>query len=156
MSAFSTRVLPLALLGLVATVVAGALTWSVLASNRLPDGPADLVYDKAACAACGMHVGEPAFAAQAITKDGRVHAFDDPGCLLLWIAEQRPDLHSMHFRHHAEARWIPAARTGFIAMDKTPMGFGLAAVDLGTASAIDVDAAKEKCLARAGGHGGGR
>ena len=156
MNSFTTRILPLLLLLVVLGIVGGAVTWSVLASAKLPDGPAELVYDKAACAACGMHVGEPAFAAQATTTDGRVHAFDDPGCLFLWLEEQQPALHSLFFRHHREARWLSREAVGFVAVTPTPMGFGWAAVDGHTHGVIDFDECKRRCLQRATGHGAGR
>ena len=132
------------------------VTWSILASGKLGSGPADVVWDKAACAACGMHVGEPPFAAQLTTKDGRVHVFDDPGCLFLWVDEHRPDVHTTWFRHHADNRWIARASVGFVTADRTPMGFGLAAVDGSTRGAIDCDEAARKCRELAGGHGDGR
>ncbi|MFY9341735.1 MAG: hypothetical protein WAT39_04555 [Planctomycetota bacterium] len=156
MSTFSTRILPLAMLAVVGAIVVGAIAWSVLASAKLPDGPAELVWDKAACAACGMHVGEPAFAAQATTKDGRVHAFDDPGCLFVWLDEQKPDLHSVYFRHHREDRWLARGAVGFVAVTPTPMGFGVAAVDGTAAGAIDFDECRRRCSERAAGHGGTR
>lgn len=155
MSTFSDRLLPAALLAVVVAVVGGAVAWSVVASSKLPDGPADVVWDKAACAACGMHVGEPPFAAQLIDQGGRLHTFDDPGCLFLFVAEHHPAVHGIWFRHHAEARWIGADKVAFALVDKTPMGFGLAAVDLGTPGAIEHDEARRRCLARTG-HGGGR
>jgi hypothetical protein len=155
MSAFTTRVLPFLLVGLVLTIVGGAVAYSVFAStDELDDGPVDIVFDKAACAACGMHVGEPPFAAQLTTKDGKTHAFDDPGCLFLYVAEQHPDVHSTWFRHHAEDRWIAADRVAFVPIEKTPMGFGIGAVDVGTKGAIDLDEARRKCLDRTSGHGG--
>jgi hypothetical protein len=154
MSTISTRILPLLLLGLVATIVVGAVTYSVLASAKLDDGPAEIVWDKAACAACGMHVGEPPFAAQLTTKDGTTHAFDDPGCLFLFVDERHPDVHSMFFRHHREDRWIARDAVAFTAVAPTPMGFGFAAVDVGTAGALDYDEVRAKCLLRATGHGG--
>lgn len=154
MTRFGTRVLPFLLLGTVLIAVGGAVTYSVMASTATDDGPVDIVWDKAACAACGMHVGEPAFAAQATTTDGRTHAFDDPGCLFLWIEEQHPQLRSVWFRHHDEARWIARDRVGFVVADKTPMGFGLAAVDATAPGTIDHDEAKRRCLARTSGHGG--
>jgi len=154
MNSFSTRFLPLALLALVVTIVGAAVTWSVVASAKLPDGPADIVWDKAACAACGMHVGEPPFAAQATTKDGRVHAFDDPGCLFLWLDEQRPDVHTMFFRHHREPRWLARHAVAFVAVTPTPMGFGFGAIDAGTPGAIDFDECRRRCVDHATGHGG--
>lgn len=153
MNTFSSRLLPIALLALVLIAVASAVVWSVVASAKLPDGPAELVWDKAACAACGMHVGEPPFAAQATTKDGRVHAFDDPGCLFLWLDEQRPDVHSVFFRHHREDRWIARDRVGFVAVTPTPMGFGFGAVDGNAPGAIDHDTCRARVLARTSGHG---
>lgn len=156
MSTFVTRILPLSLLLFVLTIVGGAIAYTVLASAKLPDGPADLVFDKAACTACGMHVGEPGFAAQATTKDGRVHAFDDPGCLFLWLEEQRPDVHTLFFRHSREARWLARDGVGFVPQDKTPMGFGFAAVDLQTPGAIDFDECRRRCLERTTGHGAKR
>ena len=154
MSSFTTRWLPVALLTVVLGAVGTAVAWSVVASGKLPDGPADLVWDKTACAACGMHVGEPEFAAQATTKDGRVHAFDDPGCLVLWIEEQRPDLHSVFFRHRSEPRWIARDRTGFVPVEVSPMGFGFAAVDASAPGALDYDVYRARVLARTSGHGG--
>lgn len=156
MSAFVTRVLPLSLLGVVVAVIGGAVTWSVFASGKLPDGPATIVFDKAACVACGMHVGEPAFAAQVTTKDGRVHAFDDPGCLFLWLDEQKPEVHSMFFRHHREDRWLSSSAVAFVPVTPTPMGFGLAAVDDDSAGAIGLEAARRHCIDKATGHGGGK
>ena len=154
MSTFSDRLLPAALLAVVVVVVGGAVTWSVLASNKLPDGPADVVYDKAACAACGMHVGEPPFAAQLIDQSGRLHAFDDPGCLFLFVAEQQPAIHTVFFHHHTEPRWIAERDVAFLPVEKSPMGFGLAATDASTRGAIDCDEARRKCLERTSGHGG--
>lgn len=148
------RVLPYLLLGVVLSVVGGAIAWSVLASSKLPDGPVDIVWDKAACAACGMHVGEPPFAAQLTTTDGRTHAFDDPGCLFLWVEEHRPEVHTIYFRDHRSDRWIAESRVAFVPIEPSPMGFGLGAVDVGTPGAIGLDAARAKCLERLGGHGG--
>ena len=151
---FTTNVLPLLMLTIVLGIVGGAIAWSVAASTHLADGPVDLVWDKAACAACGMHVGEPPFAAQLLTKDGRTHAFDDPGCLYLYVAEQHPDVHAIWFHHCREDRWIAADKVGFVAIDKTPMGFGLGAVDTGTKDAIGGDEARRRCLERTSAHGG--
>lgn len=154
MKGFGVRVLPFLLLATVLAIVGGAVAYTVLATTATSDGPVDIVWDKAACAACGMHVGEPPFAAQVNTTDGRTHAFDDPGCLFLWLEEQRPEVRSVYFHHHKEQRWIPRDQVAFVPADKTPMGFGLAAVDGGTPGAIDLDEARRRCLARTSGHGG--
>lgn len=154
MSRTVTHVLPFLLLGVVVTVIGGAVAYSVAASAKPSEGPFDVVWDKAACAACGMHVGEPGFAAQLTTKDGHEYSFDDPGCMFLFVAEQHPDVHSMFFHHNRENRWIPANDVGFVAIEKTPMGFGIAAVAAGTKDSIGLDEARRKCLERTSGHGG--
>ena len=75
-------------------------------SVDLPEGPVDVVWDKAPCAACSMHVGEPPYAAQLTTTAGRTHVFDDPGCLFLWLDENEVEIHSMYFRHVDEERCL--------------------------------------------------
>lgn len=154
MSTFLNRVLPFSLLGLVLAIVGGAIAWSLMASGKLPEGPVDVVWDKAACAACGMHVGEPPFAAQLTTKAGQTHVFDDPGCLFLFVEEHKPDVHSAYFRDHRADRWIARERVAFAPIQQTPMGFGIGAVDAGTPGAIGLDEARRKCLERTSGHGG--
>jgi hypothetical protein len=138
----------MALLALVLAAVGGAFAFSLAVAGALPDGPVDVVWDKAPCSACGMHVGEPSFAAQLTTTDGTTHAFDDPGCLFLWVDEHAPEVHASWFRHWQEPRWIAGDTAAFVATEPTPMGFGLAAVDAGTPGAIDVAAARVLCLDR--------
>lgn len=150
----SARFLPIALLAVVLVTIGAAVAYSVAAASKVPDGPVDVVWDKAACAECGMHVGEPAFAAQLTTEDGRTQAFDDPGCLFLYVATHRPAVHSMYFHDHGSARWLAADEVAFAAIEQTPMGFGFGAVPAGTPGAQSLGVAREKCLERLYGRGG--
>ncbi len=125
---------------LVLAVLAGAAAFAVCASERLPDAPQPIVWDREACAHCHMHVGEPAFAAQAIDQDGRVHNFDDPGCLLAWRTTH-PAPARVWFHHMSEDRWIPIDRVAFVPVPRSPMGYALGAVDAGTPGALSVAAA---------------
>ena len=154
MSRLGTHVLPFLLLGVVLTTIGGMVTFAVFASGKPSAGPFEVVWDKTPCAACGMHVGEPPFAAQLTTQDGATHAFDDPGCLFLFVAEQQPAIHTVFFHHHSEPRWIAERDVAFLPVEKSPMGFGLAATDVSTRGAIDCDEARRKCLERTSGHGG--
>lgn len=156
MSKFTTNVLPLLLLGVVLSVVGGAILHTVTASSKPPDGPVAIAWDKAACVACGMHVGEPPFAAQLTDKNGKTVAFDDTGCLFAYVDQEKPDVHAIYFRHHREDRWVSAEQVAFVPIEVTPMGFGLGAVDAGTAGSIGYDEARRKCLLRVSGHGDGR
>lgn len=126
--------------GLVLMAMVG-LGFAVAWAERPLEGPAPVAWDREACAHCRMHVGEPGFAAQLQTKDGRVLNFDDPGCLLRYEAEAHPEVHAEYFHHVAEDRWLPRERTAFLRADPTPMGYGLGAVERGTAGTISPEAA---------------
>ena len=121
--------------GGVVLALVGALGMALAWTEQLPDGPAPVAWDREACAHCRMHVGEPAFAAQLQLTDGRVLHFDDPGCLLRYEAEARPQVHAAWFHHVREDRWIPGARVAFVSVQPTPMGYGAGAVDAGEAGA---------------------
>ncbi|MGE3171678.1 MAG: hypothetical protein AB7O97_03570 [Planctomycetota bacterium] len=140
------RILPLVFGGLVVAVAAGAVWFAVSATGTLPDGPVDVIWDKAACAHCSMHMGEPAFAAQLTTTAGETMLFDDPGCLFLHVAAARPPVHAAWFHHMHEDRWIAAAAVAFAPTSPTPMGFGWGAVDADTAGAVGLEVARDRVL----------
>ena len=89
---YMTRRKVLATLVPVAIVTALALGVAALAGVFEPtvSGPQPIVWDHETCAECGMHIGNPAYAAQIQTREGRVLNFDDPGCLLLYVAREHP------------------------------------------------------------------
>lgn len=121
--------------GGVVLALVGALALALSWTEGLPDGPVPVAWDREACAHCRMHVGEPAFAAQLQLTDGRVLHFDDPGCLLRYEAEVRPQVHAAWFHHVREDRWIPGARVAFVPVHPTPMGYGAGAVEVGAPDA---------------------
>jgi hypothetical protein len=127
---------PLKLAGaLVAAAAAVALGLALRDAQRLPDTPPPVAWDRAACAHCHMLVGEPGTAAQLVAKDGASVVFDDPGCLVRFIAERRPVVHKLWLHHHDEERWLEPGAAGFIA-GATPMGFGWVTVDRAVAGAM--------------------
>ncbi|HTM23198.1 MAG TPA: hypothetical protein VL172_21905 [Kofleriaceae bacterium] len=123
---------------LLIAAAAVTLVWlQVVRSNRLPDEPQPIAWDREPCAECRMHIGEPGFAAQLVLDDGRVLNFDDPGCLLKYVREQQPRIHRAWVHHRTDDRWLPLDQAGFVAADHSPMGYKLAAVDPGTPGARD-------------------
>src|SRR5690242_12190335 len=94
-----TGALLLAFAGLVAL---GGLGYALYRAQRLPEGPQPIAWDREACAHCHMHIGEPRFAAQLQTEDGRVLNFDDPGCLLAYDAAEHPRSRAVYFHHLRE------------------------------------------------------
>jgi hypothetical protein len=133
--------------GAAGLLVVVGLGFAVAWTERPPEGPVEVAWDKEACAHCRMHVGEPGFAAQLQLKDGRVLFFDDPGCLLRYEAMARPEVHAVYFHHHSEERWLPRERTAFLRVDSTPMGFGLGAVEVGTPDSLSLEMARSSLRA---------
>lgn len=119
---------------------------TLLAPGRAESGPVPIVWDKTACAWCRMHIGEPAFAAQLQTADGRVLDFDDPGCLFEYLAENQPWVEAMYFHHVDEDRWLKAPAVGFVLRTPTPMGYGLAAVSPDHPGALSFEQARQRIL----------
>ena len=103
--------------------------------HSVPDAPSAIDSDHEACAHCKMLIGDPRFAAQLVTDDGDMLDFDDPGCLLRYVADAHPAVHRMFFRDSHGARWLVAPSVAFVATP-TPMGYGYAAVDLTTPGAV--------------------
>jgi copper chaperone NosL len=138
---------------LVAVAAAGALVVALVAlavarSGGVPDGPQPVVWNREPCGHCRMLVGEPGFAAQLITSDGTVVAFDDPGCLLRFLDERRPAVHRLWFHRHDGDGWLGPDEVAFRREAQTPMGYGLAAVERGAPGALDLEAARAWVRAR--------
>lgn len=120
----------------VALVLAGGLALALHRAGSLPDGPEPISWDREACAHCHMLIGEPAFAAQVIDEDGRVFAFDDPGCLLAFSSTRAMRSHAVWFHEVGADRWLRAETTGFVEVAQSPMGYRLGAVPANTTGAL--------------------
>lgn len=141
------RARQLAFATVAAAVVVVGLRGLVKWGNALPDGPEPIAWDRVACARCRMLVSEPAFAAQLQTRRGEVLPFDDPGCLLLHLEEEHPEVHAIYLHHRHEERWLPRERVAFVLSGPSPMGYDLGAVERGQAGALDWEAALERLRA---------
>ena len=116
----------------------------VLRGRPLPDEPVAIVWNREPCAHCHMLVGEPAFAAQLVTRAGDVVVFDDPGCLLRYLAEHKPEVHRIWFHDSTADRWLSPDDVGFVGGAPTPMNYGWAAVPAATPGAIALDDARRR------------
>jgi hypothetical protein len=124
--------------------VAGLVAMLVLRGRPLPDGPVDIVWNREPCAHCHMLVGEPAFAGEIVTTAGDVVVFDDPGCLVRYLEERKPEVHRIWFHDSTRDRWLSADEVGFVAGATTPMNYGLAAVPSATPGAIALDVMRRR------------
>ncbi len=132
-----------------------AVAYAFVRYNRvtLPEGPVPVVWDREVCTYCKMHVGDPRFASQLQTSGGEVLNFDDPGCLFDYLETHQPAVHALYFRNHRADEWLSEAEVGFIEVQDSPMGYGLAAVPKGSPDAQGIDWARAWVRARS--HSGG-
>lgn len=134
----------------VAAVVLAALGALLARAQQAPSGVEPVAWDRAACAHCRMHVGDPRFAAQLQTEEGDVLNFDDPGCLLRYALERRPRVRAMYFHDVRDDRWWARDEVGFVPMAPTPMGYGFAATRRGAPGAMSYEEAFARVTAREG------
>lgn len=111
-----------------AALAAGVLGLVLAHLAAPPSGPIEPAWDRVACARCRMLVSDPAFAAQLHDAAGEVRFFDDPGCLLRFRAEAPDPAARAWFHDSRSESWLAEAEVGFVRVDETPMGHGLAAV----------------------------
>lgn len=142
-SAGATKVILAAVAVLLVSIV-------LIRLNRvsLPEGPVPVVWDREVCEHCKMHIGDPRFAAQLQAANGTVMSFDDPGCLAAYLNAHPMELHAIYFRDHEGHQWLSQSEAGFVPVDDSPMGYGIAAVTHDTPGARDWEWARERALER--------
>jgi copper chaperone NosL len=111
----------------------GVLVGLVLVLACSPRGPKDIRYGEELCDYCHMAITDPAFAAQLVTRTGKVHVFDDIGDLAAFTTEGRVPAEEVYgiwvnlFLHPADR--TPVDDAVFLQSDRlrSPMSSGLAA-----------------------------
>jgi copper chaperone NosL len=113
------------------TSVAAAATVAMLACAA--PGPGVIHYDTDACDHCRMTISDPKFAAQLVTRTGKIYRFDDPACLASFVASgpvpERDTLGIwLNDYAHPESR-VSSTDAVFVVSDqvRAPMNGGVAA-----------------------------
>lgn len=132
---------PRALAGLLTLVVLLIIGLAVHRAQALPEGPQLVGWDREGCAECHMLISDRHFAAQLQTATGEVLNFDDPGCLMTYVADQHPKIHALYFRDSRSGEWLSAEEAGFVPTAQSPMGYGLACVRKTSPGAISYSGA---------------
>ena len=137
----------LAMAGAVLAAIVGA---AVLLNESAAgaSGPQPIAWDKEACTECHMHISAARYAAQLITDTGEARSFDDPGCMLSYLAREKTAVQTLYFHHEKADRWLSAPQVAFVTLPGSPMGYDLGAVDVGTAGALTLADAKARVAAR--------
>lgn len=95
-----------------------------------PPEPAPILLDEDACSYCRMAISERRYAAELVTREGRVERFDDAGCLAAWLREHgRPEGAAAFVTDYRTGDWLAAEAATYVASPAlpTPMRSGLAA-----------------------------
>jgi copper chaperone NosL len=121
-------------------ILAGlAMPMMILAIHRaqaVSDGPQPIAWDQEACAECHMLISERGFAAQLQTTSGQTLNFDDPACLMMYVARQHPSVRAVYFRDSESTRWLRSDEAAFVRSAQSPMGRGLEAVSSSRSGAL--------------------
>ena len=95
--------------------------------------PGAIHYDSDSCDHCRMTISDPAFAAQLVTRTGKVYRFDDPACLASFVTSgttAAAEVHSVWANDHAHPGVpVNAQDAVFVSSDRirAPMNGGIAA-----------------------------
>lgn len=119
----------------------GALIAALTLSACGSAGPGIIHYDVDTCDYCRMTIADARFAAQIVTRTGKLYRFDDPGCVVSFLASNKipaTDIRSIWLNDHAnpETR-VNANDAVFVVSDriKAPMNGGMAAFGTPAAAA---------------------
>ncbi len=100
--------------------------------DKKPVGAAaQMHWDRDMCERCKMAISERRFAAQVIDpRTGKVYKFDDLGCAVLWMDEEKIPWREKAILWITDAKtgeWIDARKALYMEGAITPMAYGLAA-----------------------------
>jgi copper chaperone NosL len=114
-------------------VLTAMLLAAFATSGCAAPAPGPIHYDSDACDHCRMTISQPAFAAQLVTRTGKVYRFDDPACLAAFVVSARvaaADVHSIWTNDYAHPDTRLAVEEAvFVVSDRirAPMNGGMAA-----------------------------
>ncbi len=103
-----------------------------LGCEKKPIGEAaQMHWDRDMCERCKMAISERKYAVQIINPtNGKVYKFDDIGCAVLWLDEEKipwKDKAIIWITDAKTGKWIDAKKAQYTDDSITPMAFGFAA-----------------------------
>ncbi|MBA1421085.1 MAG: hypothetical protein FAF03_09610 [Epsilonproteobacteria bacterium] len=99
-------------------------------------GVAQMHWDRDMCERCQMAISERKFAVQIINpKNHKVYKFDDLGCAVLWLDEEKIPWKEKAILWITDAKtgqWMNARQANYVDGARTPMAYGFAAYSKST------------------------
>jgi copper chaperone NosL len=137
-------------------LAAGPYLGAVLAgcSGEPLTGPVEIKWDRDVCVRCSMVISDRHFAAQIRDPMKKVLKFDDFGCAIFWKEHQNFSDAEIEFWAADSAsdadklKWLDARKAGYVGGKRSPMGYGFAAVNTGTAGAAPFAEVRKAVLAK--------
>ncbi|MFO0745870.1 MAG: hypothetical protein U1F43_09380 [Myxococcota bacterium] len=115
----------LLLVAIGALIVGAAAVMLVISrGGALPEAPVALAWEREPCAQCHHAIGSEVSAAELVTSDGSVLAFDTPGCALSYLRTRKPHVHRLWF--HVGPDWLGGDDVRFAANGVTLVERGAA------------------------------
>ena len=83
------------------------------------------------CPQCRMPVNTLTNSVQLIVSDGKTYFFDDVGCMVLWIEDNKQMLKDLMIwvYAHDTKQWVDAKKAYYSLTDRTPMRYGFGAYE---------------------------
>ena len=81
------------------------------------------------CSECNMNIEALSYAAQIISENGNTYFFDDIGCVVLWLKNHTPEIHTILTQTQDTHKWVNAYEGWYIRTAASPMGYGFAAYE---------------------------
>jgi nitrous oxide reductase accessory protein NosL len=92
--------------------------------------PVKIHWDRDVCERCNMIISDRRFAFEIINPNsGKVHKFDDMGCGIMWLKENKVNWKNkaiMWIVDAKDGKWINAKKAYYTTDNITPMAYGLA------------------------------
>ncbi len=118
-------------------------------------GPGEVRWDKVACTRCIMAVSDHHYSAQVrggpSSGKTKLYYFDDLGCAVLWLAEQKwrgDERTEMWVTDARSGRWLDAFKAYYSKGQVTPMDYGLGAQADSVPGALSFDQASQEIRTR--------
>ncbi len=139
------------------TVVHRILQWLQIAfllllsacSDTPQTGAVDVRFDRDICERCRMVLSDPRFSAQVryvVNGRSRVSKFDDIGCAVIWLQEQKLQNNNqveIWVTDYQTRDWIDARKATYVKVGTTPMEYGLGAMIDSTVTGMNFEQATD-------------